>query len=267
MQNLINALLNFLFVGIPEETIVVLVTFVMLKRFDLIDPRRIKRNYKLLLLPIISVSFLVNIFRYIIIIPRPLMSFSALILFIYTIAFITKKTDKLKEYRLWKVIAFTLLSMIVCVVLCESYVPFYLSIMNISLNDIENDFKIKLILSITPRIFGLIILFFITYNKTYSVKLQNYLLIFRDKVSGIILCIASFLTLILWLTMQSIFTNYSTVLHFSNMSKVLLSTLTILLPTLFLCGVIFNYVYNYRRINKIETNYSNMLEEQSRKDG
>jgi hypothetical protein len=69
MSSEIKALISTLIIGIPEEIIWVTTIFVLLKRYDLIDFKRIKENYKWLLIPALPVAILINIGKYIMSIP------------------------------------------------------------------------------------------------------------------------------------------------------------------------------------------------------
>lgn len=97
MQNIINLILNTLFVSIPEETIWVILTLIFLKRFDLLDKYRLKENIKWILLPVIPTAIITNIFRHIVHAPQIVMFIVAQVVFYSLVIYIIKETTIIEE--------------------------------------------------------------------------------------------------------------------------------------------------------------------------
>ena len=111
MQGVTNALLNTILVSIPEEAFIVIMTLVFLKRFDMLDIRMWKHSLKWVMVPTIPVAMVINVFRYIIIIPKPTMSLIAFILMNVLILYVViKNSYSIDKKLIFKTIIFTLSS-------------------------------------------------------------------------------------------------------------------------------------------------------------
>ena len=93
MQNVINALLNTILVSIPENIFLVTMTLIFLRRFDMLDVRMWKHSLKWIMMPVIPVAIMINLFRYIIIIPKPINSLLSLGIMIGLIVYIVIKNS------------------------------------------------------------------------------------------------------------------------------------------------------------------------------
>ena len=110
MQGVTNALLNTILVSIPEESFIVIMTLVFLRRFDMLDIRMWKHSLKWIMVPTLPVAIMINVFRYIVIIPKPLMSLTSFILMVVLIIYlIVKNSYDIDKKIIFKTIIFTIL--------------------------------------------------------------------------------------------------------------------------------------------------------------
>lgn len=266
MQNVINALLNFIAVSVWEELIWVGITLVLLGRFDLLDWRRWRRNIKLLAIPIIPVALTINILRYIILVPKPIMSISTLIMLILLITYITNKTDKIGKTKIYQVVLFTLVGAFIIAIIETLYIPFYLYLTNLKMSEINLNIKYNFIISIPLRIFQLGILIYIICSKTYKIKFNQFLYIFKNKLSIILTFIILIIIILVRIVSINLFSNEEFFVNISTDNKILFGTLLFILPTIFFMIMVISNLYYIHRNIQIEQKYSNMLEESELKE-
>ncbi len=261
MDNVINALLNCLLVSIPEEIVWVTLTLVLLKRFDLLDWRRWKRNIKLLSIPIFPVSISISILRYIFIIPKPIMSIFTLIMLITLIYYIVKKTDKIDDTKIYKVIMFTLIGSLTIIIIESLYIPITLYLTGLNISDVNNSLTNNFLLSLPIRLLQFGIILYIIYSKNYGVKFNKFLEIFKNKFTAISLIVLLSIVIVSRVFFSKVFNNEGFYINMSVDSKLLLGTSLTVLPTIFFMFMIIINIYYTHRTIQIEQKYSNMLDE------
>lgn len=194
-QNVVNALLNFILVGIPEELFLTIIMLILMKRFDLIDIRIWKQNIKWLAIPVLPVALMINIFRYILMIPKPLMTIIDLILFFVLMVYVLKKNSFdfcKKEYK-DLIISFALSFMLLG--LLESLtVPIVLFLTNKPLEYFNNNAILNFILSIPSRMIEIfiIILLIIKCNNTIKIKVLDSIVRSKFLLTSIVIFSISF---------------------------------------------------------------------------
>ena len=182
MQGVTNALLNTILVSIPEEAFIVIMTLVFLKRFDMLDIRMWKHSLKWIMFPTIPVAILINIFRYIIIIPKPLMSLTSFILMIILIVFvIIKNTTSFNKKILFKTIIFTILSFIIVGLIELLYYPILLLLLHKPLSYINDNITSNLLLAIPTRVLQLCIVSYIIMKKNNDIEINLFNTIVKNK--------------------------------------------------------------------------------------
>jgi hypothetical protein len=261
MQNWINALLNCLLVSIPEEIVWVTLTLVLLKRFDLLDWRRWKRNIKWLSIPIIPVAISINILKYIFVIPRLVMSISTLIMLILLIIYIVKKTDKLKNTKIYKVILFTLFGSCLIAFTEAIYIPIILFMTNLKISQINIDILNNFLFSLPERIIQICFILYIIYGKTYKLKYNYGFKIFENKLNVFSLFSIIIILVVFWLISLNVFSNQGIFRDFPINLKILLGTAMNLMPTLFFVIMVINNLTFIQKNIQIEQKYSDMLDE------
>lgn len=186
MSNVINALLNMILVSIPEELFLTMMTLIFLKRFDLLDVRMWKHNIKWIMIPALPIALMINLFRYIVIIPKPLMTIINLIIFYLLLIYIIKKTSFnfiIKDYT--KILVSFSLSFIIWGILESITCPLILYLMNKPIEFFNNNFLWNLMFSIPSRIFGYILIIYLVIRHNNIIKIKLFEVIFKNNFMSI----------------------------------------------------------------------------------
>jgi len=83
-----HIILNTIFVSLPEEAFIAIITLIFLKLNNLLDIYMWNRSLKWIALAVLPVSIMINILKYIIIVPQQNMMISTMILMILLMEFI-----------------------------------------------------------------------------------------------------------------------------------------------------------------------------------
>lgn len=255
---MLNAILNTIFVSIPEEIVWVVLILILLKRDDLLDKDRIKQNIKLLLLPILTMAILINIFRYIIIIPRLLATLFTLIIFGLLIIYVIKKTDKIKKTNTIKILLCLLLSSCFMVFTDGLVAPFLTYYLNVPITNINNNIILNILASFIPRIIQVFILFFLL-TKRYKMSFLGSVI--KNKFTMIITNSFLGIMLVFWFFIMMTFGNYLTVQNFSVLMKIISGIVIIFIPFALISLFIGTIVYFTNYIDQKERYHSNELDD------
>jgi hypothetical protein len=259
-QNVLNAILNFILVSIPEEAFIVVMTLILLKRFDLLDVRMWRQNLKWLMIPTLPVVFFINLFRYVIIIPRSLASLITYILMILLILYIVLKNSYLfKKMIIFKVFIFTTLSFAIVGLIELAYYPIVLSILDKPIEYFNNIIILNFLLSIPTRVIQLCIILFITTKKNNEVKVNLFDTILKNKVftNSFITMLVLIISVIMYATKLLMINNI--LLNMNIIDQlfivVILTSTPIILVTWFLMFV--NYLL--KKEKQIQQTYENLI--------
>jgi hypothetical protein len=172
---LMTALLNMILVSIPEEMFLVAMTLIFLKRFDLLDIRMWKQNLVGIMIPVLPVAILINVFRYIWIIPKPVATILNLIVFYILMVYFLKKSSfefTKRDYR--KLLIGFSLSFMILGLLEGLTVPVLLFLLNKSLYFLQENVLWNIILSIPSRVIELLIVIFLAIKNNNVVKVKIF---------------------------------------------------------------------------------------------
>lgn len=256
---MLNAILNTIFVSIPEEIIWLVLTLILLKRYDLLDRYRLKKNIKWLAIPVIPMAVMVNIFRYVIIIPRVLATFGTLIMFYCLIIYMVIKTDITKELSKIKIVLCLLLSTCFIFVTDSTIAPFLMYYLNVPITDINNNIILNILVSFVPRLIQIAILFYILTKKfKYYAVLSN---IFKNKFAIIMLNCFLGVLVILWFIVIILFSNYISVHNYSIFIKILSGLVIIFVPLALIGIFIATIIHFISYIDKNNRCHSNELDD------
>lgn len=261
MQNIITALLNTLFVGIPEEFIWVTFVLVLIKRFDLLDWKRWKRNIKFLSIPIISVACSINFFKYVFNLPQFFIRIITLIMLFTLIIYISNKTDRIRNNNNCKIVLFTLLGALIIAIIETLYMPIILYITNLRMCDINYNPSINFWLSLPVRLIQGFVLFYVIYNNNFKTKYSYFKLIFKNKLAIVSTFILLTMIILGRLSSASLFDNEGIFRTLSIENRIMIGTDIIVLPTLFFMIMIITNLYYIHKNIQIEEKYSHMLDD------
>jgi len=183
MQGVTNALFNTIFVSIPEEAFIVIMTLIFLGDFyDLLDIRMWKHGLKWIMVATLPVSIMINVFRYIIIIPKSLMSLISMVtMIILMIYVIVKNSHDINKKMILKTIMYTILSFIIVGIIEEAYYPILLSLLHKQISFFNNIVFYNLLLAIPTRILQLCVVLFILIRKNNKVQVNLFNTIIKNR--------------------------------------------------------------------------------------
>lgn len=256
---MLNALLNTIFVSIPEETIWVVFILMILKRYDLLDRYRVKQNLKWWAILVLPMAILVNVFRYVIIIPRILATLGTLIMFCLLVIYVVKKTDVANESTTFKTILSLLLSICFIFLTDGTTAPFLTYYLNVPMIEINNNIILNILASFIPRLIQIAILFYIATKK---IKYFTFLTtIFKNKFTIIMLNCFLGIMIGFWFVVIILFGNYINVHDYSIMTKILSGIVIIFIPLALIGIFIATMIYFLNYIDKNNRYHSNELDD------
>lgn len=175
MQGVINALLNTIFVSIPEESFIVIMTLILLKRFDILDIRMWRYNFKWIMIPTLPMAIMINVFRYIIPIQKPFISLIGYLLMNFLMIYIViKNSYKINKFEILRTILFTFISFVI-VCLAESiYIPAILFSINKPIAFFNNNILYNFLLALPGRITEYAICSYILVKKNDNIKVNLF---------------------------------------------------------------------------------------------
>jgi hypothetical protein len=262
MQNIINVLFNTLLVSVPEEFIWSVLSLIFLKRFDLLDWRRWKYNLKQLMIPVLPTALMINILRYIIVVPKPIMTLLNVILINILMIIMLKHNKKVEDkFLIIKSVLFNLLSLFLMMLIEYIYVPTILFLIKKSILEINNNITLNFLLSIPTRILQIIMVVFILIKKDNHLYIKTIKYILYDRV--VMIFTIAFIGIILWvwILLIDVFGDYHVLNSFTLNQQLLTSVLLLVIPTVIISLVLYIIVYFFSKITKIQKSHQNMFDD------
>ena len=264
-ESITNAIMNFLLVSLPEESIWLISTLILMKRFDLLDKYMWKDKIKYLALPVFLSSISINFLKYIIVAPRLVISISAILTIYVGIIYILKipENNMLNEkIPYFKILFYVLLNLAGLIILVEYlYAPIFLIYIKKSIIEINYMWNMNFLLSIPARViqfFIIIIILIIQNKKTYVNIMQS---IFSDK--KITITVTSFISILIifWIILIDIFGKYNIMSQFKINQQIILNILLLIVPSILLMLMIYLIVLFIEQINRIQMSHRNMFDD------
>ena len=259
VQNIINAVLNMIFISMPESFVWLLITLMLSKRFDLLDRYRWKSNLKYFLIPVLPTAFYINFLRYILHMPRMPILFGCIFIFYSLTLYILKKNlfvDEKLPYL--KTLLFVYIGIFIIAMTELIYIPIILYITHLSMDAINQNILINFMLSLPSRVFQILII--ITILHKYN-KIKLFSNIIRDKVLLIITVLFLSIILLIVFIATKIIHSYCLILNCSLYSQILIGiTITIILTLIiFLYLIPINYLIN--KLFLLNKSHQNMFDD------
>jgi len=264
-ESITNAIMNFLLVSLPEESIWLISTLILMKRFDLLDKYMWRDKIKYLALPVFLSSISINFLKYIIVAPRLVISISAILTIYVGIIYILKipENNMLNEkIPYFKILFYVLLNLAGLIILVEYlYAPIFLIYIKKSIIEINYMWNMNFLLSIPARViqfFIIIIILIIQNKKTYVNIMQS---IFSDK--KITITVTSFISILIifWIILIDIFGKYNIMSQFKINQQIILNILLLIVPSILLMLMIYLIVLFIEQINRIQMSHRNMFDD------
>lgn len=260
MHNVVNALLNMILVSIPEDIFIVLITLIFLKRFDLLDIRMWKQNIKWIMIPVVPVALIINFFRYIVIIPKPIISLISLFVMNILIIYIIVKSSYLTEKKqIFKTIMFTLISFVIVGLIEILYYPILLQWLQKEMSFFDQNILYNLLITIPARVIQICIVAFIIIKKNNTIRINIFDTIIKNKflANSFAVILIIVLSTIIYATKLMMIDNILIYLNIIDQLVIVIIILTvpIILITMFLIFV--NYILLVQK--QIQQTYENLI--------
>ena len=244
-QYLTNAILNTIFNALPEEIFIVVITLSFLKIYNLLDILTWKHNLKLILLTALPVSIMINIFRYVIIIPKQTMMISTMIMMIILIeCIVIKHSFSINIPLIFKTAIYTIGSFVIIGVIEYAYCPILLSLLHKDLTFINDNVIYNILCALPIRILYLCIISFIIVRKNNKVQINLFDSIIKNNyfVGGFLLTILSIASVITYIA--KLVKSNSIIIDLNFIDQLVIVAVIISVPILLVtCSLIFvNYL-------------------------
>lgn len=260
MQNVINLVLNTLFVSIPEETVWVIFTLIFLKRFDLLDKYRWKENIRWIMIPVIPTAIITNIFRYIIHVPQLAMFIIAQAIFYSLMIYIIKESTFIEHKPPYlKVLLYAFLSNIIIFVTEVIYVPLVLGIIQKTIAELNADIYLNILFSTPSRILQIIIIAFLLYGYSKNKECDIFKNIIKDKTIAIVSLVFLGVVLIVILFVVVFIGQSKLLIDLSVYLQVIIGVLMVVIPTIIICLYFIPINYLLSKIHNMQKSYQNMF--------
>jgi len=260
MQGVTNALLNMILVSIPEETVIAILTLIFLKRFDMLDIRMLKYNLKILFIPILPVAIIVNLFRYVIIIPRPIMSLSAIFLMSLLLVYIIiKNSYTITKRVIIKTIIFTVLSFIIVGLVETLYYPITLIMLHKEMAFFDNNILYNFLISLPGRILEVCIISYIIVKRNNQIPINLFNTVIKNKffTNSFIFIMVLSLFVIIYMAKLIIINNI-----FNNLNlfdQLIINIIVMAIPTILITWFLIFINYLLIKEKQIQQTYENLV--------
>jgi hypothetical protein len=186
-QNIINAVLNTVFVSIPEVAIWTIFVLILSKRKDLLDIYRWKHGIKQIMIVTIPTAASINLMRYILQVDNLINFIIIEVMMCVLVIYIVKKNNFLNEKISYvKIIMFILLVDFIIIFMTEFFcVIISMFILNIDITNINSNITLNILLSIVPRLLQISVILYVFYKKNFDEKISIYKLVLENKIVSI----------------------------------------------------------------------------------
>ena len=194
MQAITNAILNTIFVGLPEEMFIVIITLSLLKINDLLDILMWKRSLTWIMLTALPVAIMANMFKYIIIVPKQNSILSIMLFMIILMQYIViTNSFKVNFSLIFKTAIYTIASFVIVGIIEYAYCPLLLALLEKPYSFFNDNVMYNILWAIPIKILHLCIVSLILVRKNSKVKINLFDSIIRNKfiVSGLLLILAT----------------------------------------------------------------------------
>jgi len=262
-QSVINAVLNTIFVSIPESVIWILCVLYFLKRNDLLDVYRWKYNLKQIMIVAIPISISINLMRYILHINNLINFIVIEIMMILLISFIIRKNNVLQEkINYLKIAIYVMLADFIMIFITEGLLGLIvIQILHMSIDTINNNIILNITLSLIPRTVQILLISLCIYKQNVGKMIDYVDLILKNKVLSISMSIFLITVIITNFILQRFVMGTSYLDNYIISIKIIFIVLMILIPIIMISSYIIS-IYNLLWINvKIQKEKDNMLNE------
>lgn len=261
-QNVVNALLNFILVSIPEEIFLVAMTLIFMKRFDLLDVRMWKQNLKWIMIPSIPMALDINIIKYILGLPKLISSLSSLMIFIIVFMIMIKRYSfnfTKKDFK--KALLSIFLSFMFLGIIETLYYPLILFLTKLSISEINNNILHNFSWSLPSRVFEISIITYFLTKRNNEIQFNLFDTILKSKF-----LVSSLISILIILNLFMVYVikliGYDNILISRPIFEQMFAIIIILiLPILSVLWIFLMVNYILKKEKQIQQSYENLVED------
>jgi len=180
--SLTHIVLNTIFTSLPEEAFIAIIALIFLKINNLLDIRMWDRSLKWIALAALPVSIMINILRYIIIVPKQNMMISTMIIMILLMEFIVINNSYDINFSLiLKTAIFTIAGFVIVGVVEYSYCPIISSLLGKPIEFFNNNVLYNFLLGFPARVLYLCVISFVIMKRNNTVQIDLFKIVFKNK--------------------------------------------------------------------------------------
>jgi len=231
---LTNAIINTIFTSLPEESFIAIITLIFLKLNNLLDIYMWNRSIKWIALAVIPVSILINIFKYIIIVPKQNMMISTMIIMILLMQYIVLNNSFNINFSLiFKTAIYTISGFVIVGLVEYSYCPLILSIVDKPISFFNDNVFYNFLLGIPARVLYLCVISFVIMRRNNSVHVDLFRVVFKNKffVYSFIAIVLARITTIAYIT--KLIEINSILIYLQFLDKLIIVVTLVCIPILF----------------------------------
>jgi len=260
MQGVTNVLLNTILVSIPEESFIVIMTLVFLKRFDMLDIRMWKHSLKWVMIPALPVAIVINIFRYIIVIQKPTMSLIAFVLMnILILYIIVRNSYDIDKKLIFKTIIFTVLSFIIVGLIELMYYPILLTLLHKQISFFNNNVWYNIIIAFPVRVIELCIVIYIIVRKNNKIQVSLFDTIFKNRFFTNSFLVIIVLTVLVIIYMAKLLFVDNILINLQIIDQIVLVLIIISTPMILITWFLMFVNYLLTKEKQIQQTYENLV--------
>ena len=188
-----HILLNIIFTSIPEEAFIAIITLIFLKLNNLLDIYTWNKSLKWIALAVLPVSIMINILKYIIIVPQQNMMISTMIIMILLMEFIViNNSYDINILLIIKTAIFTISGFVIVGLVEYSYCPLIFSLLDKPMSFFNNNVLYNFLLGLPARVLYLCVISFVVMKRNSTVQIDLFKIMIKNKFF-----VCSFLLIIL----------------------------------------------------------------------
>ena len=177
-----HIILNTIFTSLPEEGFITIITLIFLKLNNLLDIYTWNRSLKWIALAVLPVSIMINILKYIIIVPQQNMMISTMIIMIFPREFIViNNSFDITISLILKTAIFTISGFVIVGIVEYSYCPLIASLLDRPISFFNNNVFYNFLLGLPARVLYLCVISFVIMRRNSTVQIDLFNSIVKNK--------------------------------------------------------------------------------------
>ena len=170
-----HIILNIIFTSIPEEAFIAIITLIFLKLNNLLDIYTWNKSLKWIALAVLPVSIMINILKYIIIVPKQNMMISLMEFIVLNNSF------NITISLILKTAIFTIVGFVIVGLVELSYCPLILSILDRPISFFNANVYYNFLLGFPAKVLYLCVISFVIMRRNSTVQIDLFNTIVKNK--------------------------------------------------------------------------------------